>query len=171
MPSLRPLAGLAVLLLAGCASRDIPSEIASIFVEATPSLGSSLKQEVRLPVSQLAITVMTRPLVPAESILNTDPIVSGEPDLRQEFLLVQLDRKAAIDVMNFSKDSIGRNFVLVINDTAVGIMPIDRQIIDGNLMFHVEKKGLSNREAVIDLSRRLNVSALKLRKLKDAEKP
>lgn len=171
MTSLRLLASLAVLLLAGCKNNDIPEEIASVFVEATPSLSPAMKQQVRLPVSQLAISVMTRALVPAEEILNTHPITSGEPDLRQDFLLVQLDRKAAVDVMNYTKDAVGRHFVLVINDTAVGIMPIDNQITDGNLIFHVEKKGMTNTQAVMDISRRLNVSALKLRKIKESERP
>lgn len=170
MTSLRLLAALAVLLLAGCKNNDIPEEIASVFVEASPSLSPAMKQEVRLPVSQLAVSVMTRPLVPAEEILNTHPITSGEPDLRQDFLLVQLDRKAAVDVMNYTKDAVGRHFILVINDTAVGIMPIDNQITDGNLIFHVEKKGLTNTQAVMDISRRLNVSALKLRKIKESER-
>ncbi|MFM8549326.1 MAG: hypothetical protein ACKOBS_01415 [Verrucomicrobiota bacterium] len=166
----RLAAALGALLLAGCASNDIPEEIASIFIEAPASIGGSMKQEVRLPVSQLAISVLPRALVPAEEILGTQAITSGDPDLRQEFLLVQLDRKAAIDVMNYSKEAVGRHFVLVINDAAVGIMPIEQQVTDGNLMFHVEKKGLSNTAAVMDISRRLNVSALKLRKLKEAER-
>ncbi len=170
MTLFRLAVALSALLLAGCKNTDIPDEIASVFVEASPSFGGAMKQEVRLPVSGLAITVMTRPLVPAEEILGTQPITSGEPDLRQEFLLVQLDRKAAIDVMNYTKEAVGRHFVLVINDTAVGIMPIDRQITDGNLMFHVEKKGLSNTAAVMDISRRLNISALKIRKIKEAER-
>jgi hypothetical protein len=161
---------LGALLLAGCKNTDIPDEIASVFVEASPSVGGSMRQEVRLPVSGVAITVMTRALVPAEEILATQPITSGDPDLRQEFLLVQLDRQAAIDVMNFTREAIGRHFVLVINDAAVGIMPIDQQITDGNLMFHVEKKGLSNTAAVMDISKRLNISALKLRKIKEAER-
>ncbi|NBV49111.1 MAG: hypothetical protein EBR95_08805 [Verrucomicrobia bacterium] len=72
--------------------------------------------------------------------------------------------------MNYTKDAIGRHFVLVINDSAVGIMPIDNQIMDGNLIFHVEKKGMSNTQAVMDISRRLNISALKLRKLKESER-
>jgi hypothetical protein len=37
-------------------------------------------------------------------------------------------------------------------------------------MFHVEKKGLSNTQAVVDISKRLNISALKIRKLKEAER-
>ena len=171
MTSLRLLSALAVLLLAGCKNHDIPEELASIFVEAPPSIGGSMKQEVTLPVSQLKLSVMTRALVPAEEILNTHPITSGEPDLRQEFLLVQLDRKSAVDVMNYTKEFVGRRFVLVINDAAVGIMPIDAQISDGNLFFHVEKKGMSNTEAVMDISRRLNISALKLRKIKESERP
>ena len=161
---------LCALLLAGCKNTDMPDEIASVFVEASSSIGSSLKQEVRLPVSGVTITVLTRALVPAEEILATQPITSGDPDLRQEFLLVWLDRQAAIDVMNFSRESVGRHFVLVINDTAVGIMPIDRQISDGKLMFHVEQKGLSNTAAVMDISKRLNISALKVRKIKEAER-
>jgi tRNA(Glu) U13 pseudouridine synthase TruD len=84
---------------------------------------------------------------------------------------VQLDRKAAVDVMNYTKEAIGRHFVLVINDAAVGIMPIDSQVVDGNLIFHVEKKGMTNTQAVMDISRRLNISALKIRKIKESERP
>ncbi len=169
MTLLRLLASLGAILLVGCASNDIPKEIASIFVEAPASLSGTMKQEVRLPVSQLTLSVLPRPLVLAEEILGTEAITSGDPDLRQEFLLVQLDRKAAVAVMNYSREAGGRYFVLVINDTAVGIMPIERQITDGNLMFHVEQKGLTNTQAVLDISQRLNISALKLRKLKEAE--
>jgi hypothetical protein len=170
MNRLRLAVALSALLLAGCKNTDIPEEIASIFVEASPTSGGSMRQEVRLPVSEVAITVMTRPLVPAEEILATQPVMCGEPDLRQEFLLVQLDRKAATDVMNYTREAVGRSFVLVINDAAVGIMRIDQQITDGNLIFHVEKKGLSNAQAVMEISRRLNVSALKIRKIKEAER-
>ena len=106
----RLVAALGAILLAGCASNDIPEEIASIFIEAPASIGGSMKQEVRLPVSQLAISVLPRALVPAEEILGTQAITSGDPDLRQEFLLVQLDRKAAVDVMNYSKEAVGRQF-------------------------------------------------------------
>ena len=171
MTPFRLLAALGVLFLAGCKNNDIPEEIASIFVEASPSLSSTMKQEVRLPVSRLAIAVLPQALVQAEDILGTLPVTSGEPDLRQEFLLVQLDRRAAIDVMNYTKEAIGRHFVLVINDAAVGIMPIDSQVVDGNLIFHVEKKGMTNTQAVMDISRRLNISALKIRKIKESERP
>ena len=50
-------------------------------------------------------------------------------------------------------------------------MPIDNQITDGNLIFHVEQKGMTNSQAVMDISRRLNISALKLRKIKESERP
>jgi len=170
MTFFRLAVALSALLLAGCKRNGLPEGVALIFIEASPSLGGAMKQEGRLPVSQVAITVMTRPLVPAEEILGTQPMTSGDPDLRQDFLLVQLDRKGAIDVMNYTKEAIGRQLVLVINDAAVGIMPISQQIVDGNLMFHVEKKGLSNTEAVMDISKRLNVSSLKIRKIKEAER-
>jgi hypothetical protein len=161
---------LCAVLLAGCKNTDIPEDLPSIFVEASPGVGSAMKQEVTLPVSKIGITVLTRALVPAEEILATQPVMCGEPDLRQEFLLVQLDRKAATDVMNYTREATGRNFVLVINDAAVGIMRIDQQVTDGNLIFHVEKKGLSNAQAVMEISRRLNISALKIRKIKEAER-
>ena len=170
MTSLRLFAAIASLTLAGCTSSDMPEEIASIFVEAPPSSGGTMSNEVRLPVSGLSIRVMNRALVPAEEILGTQPVTSGEPDLRQEFLLIQLDRKSATDVMHYTNEAIGKHLILVINDTAVGIMPIEQQITDGYLMFHVEKKGLSNTEAVMDISRRLNISALKLRKIKESER-
>lgn len=170
MPSLRLATCLAALALGGCNTPDIPTEIASVFVEAMPSASSAMKQEVRLPVSQIAIMVMSRPLVPAEEILATEPITAGETDLRQDYLAVQLDRRAATDVMQYSQEGYGKKLVLVVNDTAVGIMPINAPINDGILYFHVEKKGLTNREAIIDLSLRLNISALKLRKIKEAER-
>ncbi len=160
------------VLLFGCTS-DIPKEIGSIFVEASPSASPSMRLEVRLPVSGIGITVMTAALVPAENILGTRIITSGDADLRQQFLLVQVNRKSAVDIMKYSKEAIGRHFVLVIDNgvsgQAVGLMPIDEQIVDGNLIFHVEKKGLSNAEAVADINKRLDISILKLRKLKQAE--
>lgn len=169
MTSLRILTGLTLLALTGCNSLDMPTEIASVFIEATPSASNSMKQEVKLPVSGIVIQVMNRPLVPAEEILETLPITAGEPDLRQDYLAIRLDRKSASDVMRYTQEALGSHFVLVVNDTAVGIMPINAPITDAILMFHVEKKGLTNREAVLDLSQRLNISALKLRKIKEAE--
>lgn len=168
MSLLRSSFSLVAVFLFGC-TPDIPKEIASIFVEASPSASPSMRLDVRLPVSGIGITVMTAALVPAENILGTRIITSGEADLRQQFLLVQVNRKSAIDIMKYTKEAIGRHFVLVINDQAVGLMPIDMQIVDGNLMFHVEKKGLSNAEAVADISKRLDISILKLRKLKESE--
>jgi hypothetical protein len=169
MRLLRPSALLAVLaLLAGC-TPDVPKEIASVFVEASPGVSPSYKQAATLPVSGVSITVMRTALVPAEELLATDVVTAGDPDLRQEFLLVQVDRKAANDILNYTKEAIGKRFVLVVNDMPVGLMPIDQPIVDGNLLFHVEQKGMSNSEAAFDLKRRLNASILKLRKIKASE--
>jgi hypothetical protein len=41
--------------------------------------------------------------------------------------------------------------------------------VDGNLLFHVEQKGLSNRAAAHALNKRLNESILKIRKMKERE--
>jgi len=122
MSLLRFSFSLVAVFLFGC-TPDIPKEIASIFVEASPSASPSMRLEVRLPVSGIGITVMTAALVPAENILGTRIITSGEADLRQQFLLVQVNRKSAIDIMKYTKEAIGRHFVLVINDQAVGLMP------------------------------------------------
>jgi hypothetical protein len=50
MTPFRLAIALSALLLAGCKNNDIPEEIASIFVEASPTSGGSMRQEVRLPV-------------------------------------------------------------------------------------------------------------------------
>ena len=59
MTLFRLAVALSALLLAGCKNIDIPEEIASIFVEASPTSGGTMRQEVRLPVSQITITVLT----------------------------------------------------------------------------------------------------------------
>jgi hypothetical protein len=160
-------AGLA-LLLAGC-SPDLPTDIASVFIEAPPSTSATMKQDVVLPVSGLRIPVLTSPLVKAESVLNTEVVMAGPQDMRQFFLLVQVDRKSGADIMQYSGEAVGKQLVLVVNETAVGIMRLEGQIVDGNLLFHVEQKGLSNRAAAQELSKRLNESILKIRKIRDRE--
>jgi hypothetical protein len=89
--------------------------------------------------------------------------------MRQVFLLVQVDRKSGADIMQYSAEAVGKQLVLVVNETAVGIMRLEGQVVDGNLLFHVEQKGLSNRAAALELSKRLNESILKIRKLRDRE--
>jgi len=168
MKSLSVLGSLAALCLAGC-TPDLPTDIASIFLEAPPSTGPSMKLYVELPVSGLRIPVITTALVKAESVLNTEVVEAGPQDMRQVFLLVQVDRKSGADIMHYTAEAAGKQLVLVVNDTAVGIMRIESQIVDGNLLFHVEQKGLSNRAAATELSKRLNSSVLKIRKLQERE--
>lgn len=168
MKSLSVLGALAALCLAGC-TPDLPTDIASVFIEAPASTGASMKLDVVLPVSGLRIPVLTTALVKAESVLNTDVVEAGPQDMRQVFLLVQVDRKAGAEIMQYSGEAIGKQLVLVVNETAVGIMRLEGQIVDGNLLFHVEQKGLSNRAAALELSKRLNESIFKIRKLRDRE--
>jgi hypothetical protein len=168
MKSLSVLGALAALCLAGC-TPDLPTDIASVFIEAPASTGASMRLDVVLPVSGLRIPVLTTALVKAESVLNTEVVEAGPQDMRQVFLLVQVDRKSGADIMQYSAEAIGKQLVLVVNETAVGIMRLEGQVVDGNLLFHVEQKGLSNRAAALELSKRLNESILKIRKLRDRE--
>jgi hypothetical protein len=154
--------------LAGC-TPDLPTDIASVFIEAPASTGASMRLDVVLPVSGLRIPVLTTALVKAESVLNTEVVEAGPQDMRQVFLLVQVDRKSGADIMQYSAEAVGKQLVLVVNETAVGIMRLEGQVVDGNLLFHVEQKGLSNRAAALELSKRLNESILKIRKLRDQE--
>jgi hypothetical protein len=168
MKSLSVLGALAALCLAGC-TPDLPTDIASVFIEAPASTGASMRLDVVLPVSGLRIPVLTTALVKAESVLNTEVVEAGPQDMRQVFLLVQVDRKSGADIMQYSAEAVGKQLVLVVNETAVGIMRLEGQVVDGNLLFHVEQKGLSNRAAALELSKRLNESILKIRKLRDQE--
>jgi len=168
MKSLSVLGALAALCLAGC-TPDLPTDIASVFIEAPASTGASMRLDVVLPVSGLRIPVLTTALVKAESVLNTEVVEAGPQDMRQVFLLVQVDRKSGADIMQYSADAVGKQLVLVVNESAVGIMRLEGQVVDGNLLFHVEQKGLSNRAAALELSKRLNESILKIRKLRDRE--
>jgi len=168
MKPLTVLGACAALFLAGC-TPDLPTDIASVFIEAPPSASASMKQEVTLPVSGLRIPILTTALVKAESVLNTEVVEAGPQDMRQVFLLVQVDRKSGADIMQYSNEAIGQQLVLVVNETAVGIMRLEGRIVDANLLFHVEQKGLSNREAALALSKRLNESILKIRKLQERE--
>ena len=140
-----------------------------MFIEAPASTGASMRLDVVLPVSGLRIPVLTTALVKAESVLNTEVVEAGPQDMRQVFLLVQVDRKSGADIMQYSAEAVGKQLVLVVNETAVGIMRLEGQVVDGNLLFHVEQKGLSNRAAALELSKRLNESILKIRKLRDRE--
>jgi len=168
MKSLSVLGALAALCLAGC-TPDLPTDIASVFIEAPASTGASMRLDVVLPVSGLRIPVLTTALVKAESVLNTEVVEAGPQDMRQVFLLVQVDRKSGADIMQYSAEAVGKQLVLVVNETAVGIMRLAGQVVDGNLLFHVEQKGLANRAAALELSKRLNESILKIRKLRDRE--
>jgi hypothetical protein len=168
MKSISVLGALAALCLAGC-TPDLPTDIASVFIEAPASTGASMRLDVVLPVSGLRIPVLTTALVKAESVLNTEVVEAGPQDMRQVFLLVQVDRKSGADIMQYSAEAVGKQLVLVVNETAVGIMRLEGQVVDGNLLFHVEQKGLSNRAAALELSKRLNESILKIRKLRDRE--
>ena len=80
MKSLPLLGALTSLLLAGCAS-DLPTDLASVFIEAPLSTSPSMKAEVVLPVSGVHIQVLPTALVKAESVLNTEVVEAGPQGL------------------------------------------------------------------------------------------
>ena len=123
-----------------------------------------MRKNVKLPVSGISIPIMTKELTLAEDLLSTTVVEAGPSDLRQVYLLVHVNTSAARNIMDISRQARGKNLVLVVNDTAVGILPIEQQINDGKLMFAVEQKGMTSREAALFLSDKLNASTLIIRK-------
>ena len=128
-----------------------------------------MRKKVTLPVSGITVTVLPKELSLAEDLLNTEVVETGEPDLRVTSLLVQLNRQAARTIMDVTRQARGKHLILVVNETAVGLMPVEEQIVDGNLFFNVEVKGKSNRAAAEELSRQLNASILIIRKAKESQ--
>jgi hypothetical protein len=157
---------LSLIFITGCETTP-PMYFASIYVEAADSSTRIMRKKVTLPVSGVTIPVLGKELTLAEDLLNTEVVESGEPDLRVVSLLVQLNRTAASMIMEVTRQARGKHLVLVINDEAVGIMPIEDRVVDGNLFFFVERKGKNSKEAAIEISRELNQSILLIRKLED----
>ena len=160
--------GLSLLFLAGCQSAP-PTHLASVFIEAPESASLSMRKKVTLPVSGITVTILPKELSLAEDLLNTEVVETGEPDLRVTSLLVQLNRQAARTIMDVTRQARGKHLILVVNETAVGLMPVEEQVVDGNLFFNVEVKGKSNRAAAEELSRQLNASILIIRKAKESQ--
>lgn len=155
-----------LFFITGCQTTP-PSHFASIYVEAPDSSTRIMRKNVTLPVSGVTIPILSKELTLAEDLLNTEVVESGEPDLRVVSLLVQLNRTSAAMIMDVTRQARGKHLILVINDEAVGIMPIEDKVVDGNLFFFVERKGKNSKEAALEISRELNQSILLIRKLED----
>jgi len=155
-----------LFFITGCQTTP-PSHFASIYVEAPESSSRIMRKNVTLPVSGITIPILGKELTLAEDLLNTEVVETGEPDLRVVSLLIQLNRTAAAMIMDVTRQARGKHLVLVINDEAVGIMPIEDRVVDGNLFFFVERKGKNGKEAALEISRELNQSILLIRQLED----
>jgi hypothetical protein len=155
-----------LFFITGCQTTP-PSHFASIYVEAPESSSRIMRKNVTLPVSGITIPILGKELTLAEDLLNTEVVETGEPDLRVVSLLVQLNRTAGAMIMDVTRQARGKHLVLVINDEAVGIMPIEDRVVDGNLFFFVERKGKNGKEAALEISRELNQSILLIRQLED----
>lgn len=157
---------LSLIFMSGCVTQN-PNHFASVYVEAPESSSRITRKVVTLPVSGISIPILTKELTLAEDLLNTEVVEAGDPDLRVISLLVQVNRQAANMIMDVTRQARGKHLVLVVNDTAVGIMPIEDRIVDGNLFFYVERKGKNSKEATIEISRELNASILLIRQSLD----
>lgn len=166
----RSLAFLAALVASGC-TPELPEDVFTVFIEAPVSAPASGQAPVRLVVSGVQVSVLRIPVVPAEYFLNTEVVEAGAPDIRSPYLLVQTDPKVAQALMRTTSlaESLGKKLVLVVNDDAVGIMPIDQPILDGNLFFAVERDKMGARAAAEYWSERLNRSILMFRKWREKE--
>ena len=166
----RLLAALAALALAGC-TPELPEDVFTVYIEAPISAPASGQAPVRLAVSGVQVSVLRIPVVQAEHFLNTEVVEAGDPDIRSAFLLVQTDPKVAQTLLRTTSlaESMGKKLVLVVNDEAIGLMPLDQPVPDGNLFFAVERGTLGARKAAEYWSERLNRSILQFRKWRDKE--
>lgn len=156
----------AVLLVAGCKSTP-PTELASVFIETGaggPLPGST---PVVLPVSEIPLHVAPKAVVMAERLAGVSVVMAGDSDLRQHYVMLNLDAGGTQDMALLTRDATGRSLVLVIGSEAVGIMRIDRPIGDGRLFFHVEQKGMSNAQAAFAVAGRLEQTIQAVIKAKD----
>lgn len=166
----RALAALAALLVAGC-TPDLPEDVFTVYIEAPVSAPASGQAPVRLAVSDVQVSILRIPVVPAEFFLNTEVVEAGDPDIRSTWLLVQTDPKVAQALLRTTSlaESLGKKLVLVVNDEAIGIMPINEPILDGNLFFAVERGNLGARKAAEYWSERMNRSILLFRQWREKE--
>lgn len=125
---------LALLLLAGCQSKD-PRDVASVlprfFLEAG---GDAAGTPLVLPKSGVNLRVNSKPVITEGDILDAE-LVQVELG---KCLMFKLTPSAARDFYRLSGSHQGRRLVLVINDDPLGARRIDGAIADGVIFIFVE---------------------------------
>ena len=127
--------GLAILVLAGCASSghrgDFKPVQARFFLEAASGSGLPLT----LPRSGVNLAVNPKPVITEGDIVDVDLV---QVDLGR-CLMFRLTPSAARDFYRLSGSHQGRRLVLVIDDAALGARRIDGPITDGIVFVFVER--------------------------------
>ncbi len=147
------LLGGPLLLASGCAKEEADSAglHAAILVDAAPGLQIGETFQVMLPVSKTAVDVVTAPeLVPMSRILDLKMAEAGDPELRMLCFVTYVDGQALKTLNRLSLRGQGRRLLLSINDTIVGVHPIEGPIQSGEIFFISEVPG-ETREARIAL--------------------
>jgi hypothetical protein len=147
----------ALLLVSGCQTPE-PSPldeplVARFFLEVRPGTPGVT---VQLPISKVLVNINPKPVLVESDIANVE---FAKVDLGW-CLYFRFTSAAARDLYRLTAANPGGRLVLTLNDTPVGVRPIDQVIADGNLLTFVE---LPN-EQLPPIAERLNRTSAALAK-------
>lgn len=128
---------LAALVVSGCQTKDPVAQaldqplVARFYLEAKPGEQGT---QVQMPVSKVQLVVNPKPVLVEYDIANLE---FAKVSLGW-CLYFQFTPAAARDLYRLTAANPRRRLVLMLNDTPVGIRPIDQVISDGVLLTFVE---------------------------------
>ena len=122
------------LVISGCGSAPSPLDqplIARFYLEAKPGVSA---MPLQMPVSRTLVNVNPQPVLTEHDIANVEiaKVALGW------CLYFQFNPAATRDLYRLTSANPGARLVLTLNDTPVGVRPIDQIIADGNLLTFVE---------------------------------
>ena len=125
------------LALTGCQSDKIegPLYMLDFYLEASPNLPERYINQASLPLSELEVTINSRPIFNHFSVDRVE-LVEVELGLA---MLFQLDQPATRDLYRYTVDNRGRRILITVNGAPVGARLIDEPIANGILMAFLEK--------------------------------
>lgn len=143
---------IALLAAVGCQAPRVDEEEARarFYVETG---GSGV--EVRLPVSEVALTVEAKPVFTEFDFVAVE---AAEVELGR-CVMFRLTREAARDLYRLTAANQGRRLVLMVDGEALGARPIEAPMEEGELLVFVEKSD----EELVALVRRLQQTTARVR--------
>lgn len=148
----RLLAIIALLAAAGCRTPRVEEDGARArFYVETGGAGV----EVRLPVSEVALTVEAKP------VFTEFDFVAVEVTERElgRCAMFRLTRAAARDLYRLTAANQGRRLVLMVDGEALGARPIEAPMEEGELLVFVERSD----DELVALVRRLQQTTARVR--------